>query len=59
MPTESLYPSIDVPNQDIFGFLFERKHGPFPGRPFPEDKGESGHQKHLDFYLVQYANSYQ
>ena len=38
MPTESQYPSISIPNQDIWGFLFERKDGPFPGKPFPDDK---------------------
>ncbi len=36
MPTESLYPKIEIPNQDIWGFLFERKD-----RPFPDDKSES------------------
>lgn len=39
MPTESLYPKLDIPNQDIWTFLFERKHGSFPDRPFPDDKG--------------------
>ncbi|KAL6716170.1 hypothetical protein ACLMJK_005736 [Lecanora helva] len=38
MPTESLYPRISIPNTDIWGFLFERQTGPFPGRPFPDDK---------------------
>lgn len=38
MPTESKYPEISIPNQDIWGFLFERKQGPFPERPFPDDK---------------------
>ncbi|KAF2090520.1 4-coumarate-CoA ligase-like protein [Saccharata proteae CBS 121410] len=32
MPTSSPYPSIDIPNVDLWGLLFERKD-----RPFPED----------------------
>lgn len=36
MPTDSPFPSIDIPNVDIWGFLFERKDRKFPG-----DKGES------------------
>lgn len=34
MPTSSPYPSIDVPNLDIWAFLFERKD-----KPYPDDKG--------------------
>ena len=34
MPTESLYPRIDIPNIDIWGLMFERKD-----REFPDDKG--------------------
>ena len=41
MPTESLYPILSIPKQDIFGFLFERNRGDFPDRPFPDDKGTS------------------
>ncbi|MCJ1474600.1 hypothetical protein MMC13_003260 [Lambiella insularis] len=33
MPTESSYPSFEIPKQDLFGFLFERKD-----RPYPDDK---------------------
>ncbi|KKA25449.1 Photinus-luciferin 4-monooxygenase (ATP-hydrolyzing) [Rasamsonia emersonii CBS 393.64] len=33
MPTKSLYPPIDIPNVDIWTFLFERKD-----REFPDDK---------------------
>lgn len=33
MPTPSPYPSIDVPNIDIWAFLFERKE-----KPYPDDK---------------------
>ena len=38
MPTESLYPKLTIPNQDIWSFLFERRNGEFPDRPFPDDK---------------------
>lgn len=34
MPTDSRYPLIDVPNVDLWTFLFERQD-----RPFPDDKG--------------------
>jgi 4-coumarate--CoA ligase len=34
MPTESLLPRINVPDVDIWTFLFERKD-----REFPDDKG--------------------
>ncbi|KAF2474564.1 4-coumarate-CoA ligase-like protein [Lindgomyces ingoldianus] len=33
MPSESQYPPIDIPNTDVWGFLFERKD-----RPYPDDK---------------------
>lgn len=33
MPTESLYPKLDIPDTDLWGFLFERND-----RPFPDDK---------------------
>ena len=33
MPTESLYPKVDIPNVDLWTFLFERND-----RPFPDDK---------------------
>ncbi|KAK4696840.1 hypothetical protein P7C71_g1152, partial [Lecanoromycetidae sp. Uapishka_2] len=33
MPTESRYPKVDIPNADIWAFLFERTD-----RPFPDDK---------------------
>ncbi|TAQ87277.1 hypothetical protein B7494_g4381 [Chlorociboria aeruginascens] len=33
MPTESLYPLLDIPNVDVWSFLFERKE-----RQFPDDK---------------------
>lgn len=33
MPTESLYPAFDVPNVDLWTFMFERKD-----REFPDDK---------------------
>ena len=34
MPTESLLPKIDIPDVDLWGFLFERND-----RPYPDDKG--------------------
>lgn len=36
MPTDSTYPNFDVPNVDLWAFLFERN-----GRPFPDDKGSA------------------
>ncbi|KAL1621047.1 hypothetical protein SLS56_009352 [Neofusicoccum ribis] len=33
MPTASPYPSVGIPNADIWGFLFEREE-----KPFPDDK---------------------
>jgi 4-coumarate--CoA ligase len=34
MPTESSYPKLDIPNVDLWAFLFERKD-----REYPDDKG--------------------
>jgi hypothetical protein len=34
MPVESLYPSFEVPDQDLWNFLFDRKD-----REFPDEKG--------------------
>lgn len=34
MPAESLYPKFDIPKEDLWGFLFERKD-----RDYPDDKG--------------------
>ena len=34
MPTKSLYPHLDIPATDIWGYLFERKE-----REYPDDKG--------------------
>lgn len=39
MPTESTYPPIDIPDVDIWAYMFERKD-----REYPEDKGLSGPQ---------------
>ena len=36
MPSKSLYPDLDIPNVDLFGFMFERKD-----RPYPDDKGQN------------------
>jgi 4-coumarate--CoA ligase len=41
MPSESTYPSLPIPDVDIWGFLFERKD-----KPFGDDKGKP---KHLFF----------
>lgn len=34
MPTKSPFPNIQIPDTDIWSFLFER-----PDRPYPDDKG--------------------
>jgi hypothetical protein len=34
MPTESSFPKLNIPNIDLWAFLFERKD-----RPFPDNKG--------------------
>ena len=36
MPTQSSYPKLEIPNIDIWTFLFERTP---EEREFPEDKG--------------------
>lgn len=33
MPVSSTFPPIEIPNLDIWSFLFERKD-----RPYPDDK---------------------
>jgi hypothetical protein len=38
MPSESKYPSIQIPDVDLWGFLFERKE-----KPFADDKGRPLH----------------
>lgn len=45
MPTKSLYPPIDIPNVDVWTFLFERKD-----REYPDDKGE--------FYMAALSREY-
>lgn len=35
MPSESKYPSLQIPNVDLWAFLFERKD-----KPFADDKGK-------------------
>lgn len=35
MPVKSLYPDFEIPDTDIWSFLFERND-----RDFPEDKGK-------------------
>lgn len=34
MPTKSPFPTFEVPKEDIWGFIFERKE-----KAFPDDKG--------------------
>jgi hypothetical protein len=36
MPSESKYPSLQIPDVDLWAFLFERKD-----KPFVDDKGRS------------------
>lgn len=36
MPSESLYPAVEIPNVSLWDFLFERKD-----KPFPDDKRTS------------------
>lgn len=36
MPVSSRYPPVDIPDLDIWSFLFERQD-----KPFPDDKGMS------------------
>lgn len=36
MPSASLYPTVDIPDVDLWTFLFERKE-----KPFPDDHGRS------------------
>ena len=40
MPTESFYPSFELPDIGLWDFLFERKN-----REFPDDKGEARPQR--------------
>lgn len=35
MPTDSTYPAVDIPDVDLWTFLFERKD-----RPYPDGKGK-------------------
>ena len=35
MPADSLYPPVDIPNVDLWNFLFERKD-----KPFADDHGK-------------------
>jgi hypothetical protein len=34
MPTDSTFPRIDIPDVDVWAFLFERKN-----KEYPDDKG--------------------
>lgn len=40
MPTESPFPWVEIPNVDLWDFIFERRD-----RPFPDDKGKLVHTK--------------
>lgn len=42
MPTESLYPKIDIPNTDLWGFLFERNDRPYPDNKIIYRDADSG-----------------
>jgi hypothetical protein len=35
MPTDSSYPLVEIPNLDLWAFLFERKD-----KPYPDNKGK-------------------
>jgi len=35
MPAESTYPKFEIPKDDLWTFMFERKD-----LPYPEDKGQ-------------------
>lgn len=42
MPTESLYPKIDIPNVDIWSLLFENKDRPYPDNKVIYKDAETG-----------------
>lgn len=44
MPTESFYPSFEVPEVGLWDFLFERND-----REFPDDKGKSWKRHFLPY----------
>ena len=45
MPTESAFPKLDIPNIDLWAFLFEREDN-----SYPDDKGI-----HLLIYIISMA----
>jgi hypothetical protein len=38
MPTQSTFPNLEIPNVDLWAFLFERKD-----KPYPDNKGTHPH----------------
>jgi len=44
MPTDSTYDKLDIPNVDLWTFLFERKD-----REYPDDKGVLHSISYLSF----------
>jgi len=53
MPVASYYPKVDIPNVDLWSFLFERQD-----RPFPDDKSESLGAGKIVSRAVKFTNSY-
>lgn len=47
MPTESIYPPVDIPNVGLWDFLFERKD-----RTYPDNKSASPSMKALELVLT-------
>jgi len=48
MPADSLYPPVDIPNVDLWTFLFERKD-----KPFADDHG-----KQFKFLAIQSTSNH-
>ncbi|KAJ5112426.1 hypothetical protein N7532_000471 [Penicillium argentinense] len=54
MPVASNYPTVDIPNVDLWSFLFERKD-----RPFPDDKiiyQDAESQRHYTYKTLKEAS---
>ena len=47
MPTESTFPRLDIPDVDLWTFLFERKD-----REYPDDKGTQLHSSTFELGIV-------
>jgi hypothetical protein len=53
MPSESKFPSLQIPDVDLWGFLFERKD-----KAFADDKGKSSSKfAQCSQSLMQHANN--